>query len=55
MDKSDLKFLLFMAVFIAFSLLNTVYHWVFYSAPPVMLMLGIAVYSIWEHKYGNKT
>jgi len=55
MHKDDVKFLLFMIVFIAFALINASYLWLPASAPPVLLLLGLALYSIWEHKYGNKT
>jgi len=55
MHKDDIQFLIGGILFMVFSLANAWYlHWLPYSAPPVLLILGLGVYSIWEHKYGNK-
>jgi hypothetical protein len=54
MHKDDLKVLVIILLFAIFALVNTFFLWVPASAPPVMLVLFVAAYSIWEHKYGNK-
>jgi len=55
MHKDDVKFLIGGILFIVFTLANAWYlHWLPYSAPPVILVLGLAAYSIWEVKRGNK-
>jgi hypothetical protein len=55
MIKSELPILIILLLTGIFGLVNTIFHWIPYSAPPVMLMIGIALYSLWEHKRGNKT
>ena len=55
MLKSELLVLLIVLVFGVFAIANIFYHWVFYSAPQVMLMLGTAAYSIWQHKRNNNS
>ena len=56
MHTDDVQFLIGGLFFIAFSLANAWYlHWIPYSAPPVLLLLGLGAYSIWEAKHGNKT
>jgi len=55
MDKSERNFVFFAVIFVTFGLANAWYlHWLPYSAPPVMLVLGLGLYSIWEVKRGNK-
>jgi hypothetical protein len=54
MDKSELPILIVLLLTGIFALVNTIFHWIPYSAPPVILMIGIALYSLWEYKYGNK-
>jgi hypothetical protein len=54
MHKSELPILIIILLTAIFALVNTHFHWIPYSSPPVILMLGIALYSLWEHKYGNK-
>jgi hypothetical protein len=54
MHKDDLKVLAIILLFAIFALVNTSFLWVPASAPPVMLVLFVAAYSIWEHKRGNK-
>jgi hypothetical protein len=55
MSKDDLKVLYVVLLFMIFAFVNTFFLWVPASAPPVMLVLFVGLYSIWEHKYGNKT
>ena len=55
MHKDELKFLVFIFLFALFALVNSFFLWIPASAPPVILVLLIGVFSIWEKKYGNKT
>jgi hypothetical protein len=55
MFKSEWKFLVFISFFVTLAIVNTQYLWIPASAPIVLLVLTIAVISIWEHKRGNKT
>jgi hypothetical protein len=55
MHKDDIQILIGGLLFMVFSLANAWYlHWLPYNAPPVILVVGLGLYSIWEHKYGNK-
>jgi hypothetical protein len=56
MHKDDLKLgiFIFLVVFMVVALVNSIYLWLPASVPPVLLVVGIGLYSIWEHKYGNK-
>lgn len=54
MHKSELSVLLIILAFGILSIVNIFLHVIPYSAPPVLLVLFVAGYSIWEHKYGNK-
>jgi hypothetical protein len=55
MHKSDLSVLIVALVFAIFAIVNTFFLWIPASAPIVLLVLFVAAYSVWEHKYGNKT
>jgi hypothetical protein len=50
MHKDDIKFGVFILLFIVFTFVNTIYLWLPASAPPVLLVLGLGAYSIWDHK-----
>jgi hypothetical protein len=54
MHKDDLKVLVIIFLFAIFALVNTFFLWIPASAPPVLMVLLIATYSIWETKNGNK-
>jgi hypothetical protein len=56
MHKNDVKLgiFIFLVVFMVVALVNSIYLWLPASVPPVLLVVGIGLYSIWEHKYGNK-
>lgn len=54
MSRDDLKVLYVVLLFAIFALINTFFLWVPVSAPPVMLVLFVALHSVWEHKRGNK-
>jgi hypothetical protein len=54
MHKDDVKLGIFLVVFMVVALVNSIYLWLPASAPPVLLVVGIGLYSIWEHKRGNK-
>jgi hypothetical protein len=52
--SDDLKYLIFILAFAIFSLFNSFFLWIPASAPPVLMLLMVGAFSIWEAKRGNK-
>lgn len=53
MDKSEIKFLVFIALFTTAAIVNSFYVWVPPIAPIVLLVVGIAIYTLWD-RHDNK-